>query len=43
MGPVSNIFTQDYTVAPFTSLTPTVRKGQITFGGLLFTVKQSSY
>jgi hypothetical protein len=42
-GPVSNIFTQDYTVTPFTSLTPTVRKGQITFGGLLFTVKQSSY
>jgi hypothetical protein len=42
-GPVSNLFTQDYTVAPFNSLTPTVRRAQITFGGLLFTVKQSSY
>jgi hypothetical protein len=44
VGPVSNIFTQNYTVAPFLNvLTPVVRKGSIVFGGQIFTVKQTSY
>jgi hypothetical protein len=43
IGPVNNLFTQDYTVAPFNALNSIVRKGQITFGGVIFTVKQSSY
>ena len=43
VGPVNNLFTQDYTVAPFDALNSIVRKGQITFGGVIFTVKQSSY
>jgi len=43
-GPVLNIFTQVYTVTPFTgSLTPVTRKARITFGGQIFTVKQSSW
>ena len=42
-GPASNIFTQGYSVAPFESFTTDVRIGHITFGGQLFTVKQSSW
>jgi hypothetical protein len=44
LTPVSNIFTQGYVVAPFQNvLTPVVRKGYITFGGQIFTVKQTSW
>jgi hypothetical protein len=44
VGPVGNIFTQDYTVAPYPNvLTPVVRKGYIVFGGQIFTVKQTSW
>jgi len=45
IGPaVSNIFTQNYTVAPYLNvLTPVVRKGYIIFGGQIFTVKQTSW
>jgi hypothetical protein len=43
-GPVSNIFTQDYSVAPYPNvLTPTIRKAYIIFGGQIFTVKQTSW
>src|SRR5262249_39116721 len=42
-GPTLNIFTQPYTVAPFISLTNGVRKGTITFGGQIYTVKQTSW
>lgn len=43
VGPVSNIFTQGYAVAPFNVLTPVVRKAYIIFGGQIFTVKQTSW
>jgi hypothetical protein len=42
-GPVSNIFTQPYTVSPFPTLTSGVRIAFITFGGQIFTVKQTSW
>jgi hypothetical protein len=42
-GPITNIFTQGFTVSPFHSLTTGVRIGHITFGGQIFTVKQSSW
>jgi hypothetical protein len=43
-GPASNIFTQDYSVSPFTStLTAAIRKARITFGGQIFVVKQTSW
>lgn len=43
-GPVLNIFTQEYEVSPFTGvLTPVIRKARISFGGTIFTVKQSSW
>jgi hypothetical protein len=42
-GPALNIFTQPYTVAPFSTLTGGIRIGQITFGGRFFTVKQTSW
>jgi hypothetical protein len=43
-GPVSNVFTQDYTVTPYLNvLTPVVRKAYIIFGGQIFTVKQTSW
>jgi len=42
-SPVTNIFTQDYSVATFNVLNRVVRTGQINFGGQLFTVKQKSY
>jgi hypothetical protein len=42
-GPTSNIFTLPYIVAPLNSLTPTLRFGNITFGGQIFVVKQTSY
>jgi hypothetical protein len=43
LGPTSNIFTQPYTVSPFNSITPALRFGNITFGGQIFVVKQTSY
>lgn len=43
-GPVLNIFTQPYTVSPFTtSLTTAIRRARITFGGQIFIVKQTSW
>jgi hypothetical protein len=42
-GPTHNIFTQPYTVSPFNSITPALRFGNITFGGQIFVVKQTSY
>jgi hypothetical protein len=41
-GPPSQ-WSQQYGVATYNSLTATIRKGQIVFGGQLFTVKQSSW
>jgi hypothetical protein len=38
-----NQYTQDYTVAPYVSLTPWTRLLYIDFGGQLFRVKQSSW
>jgi putative Ig domain-containing protein/all-beta uncharacterized protein len=42
-GPVSNIFTQGYHVTPYDSLTIAIRRARITFGGQIFTVKQTSW
>jgi len=42
-GPVSNIFTQPFSVAPFTSQVPALRFGNITFGGQIFAIKQTSW
>ena len=42
-GPVTNTFTQPYTVNVFTSATRAVRRALITFGGQIFTVKQTSW
>ena len=36
-------WSQTYGVAPYNSLTATIRKGAITFGGQVFTVKQTSW
>jgi trimeric autotransporter adhesin len=40
---LNNIFTQPYTVEPFISAVPWVRTTFINFGGVRFTVKQTSY
>jgi hypothetical protein len=42
-GPLLNIFTQGYHVTPYDSLTISVRRARITFGGQIFTVKQTSW
>ncbi len=42
-GPVLDIFTQPYSVNVFNSVTNAVRIGAITFGGQVFTVKQTSW
>ena len=42
-GPALNIFTLPYAITPFNSLTPSVRLGNITFGGQILKVKQTSY
>jgi len=42
-GPVSNLFTQAFTVPQFNSAVTAIRRGTITFGGLTFTVKQTSW
>ena len=42
-GPVSNIFTLPYMVTLFPSTTTAVRLATITFGGQIFTVKQTSW
>jgi hypothetical protein len=41
--PAANIFDLPYGVLPFASITPSVRFGNITFGGQIFLVKQTSY
>ena len=45
VGPVLNLFTQGFTLAPFNFVggSYATRSGTITFGGRLFTVKQTSY
>jgi hypothetical protein len=43
-GPLGNIFTLSYDVLPFpTPVSPWIRRGTITFGGQIFTVKQTSW
>jgi len=43
-GPVLDVFTQPFTIAPFeTTLTAVIRRGRITFGGQIFVVKQVSW
>ncbi len=42
-GPVSNIFTLPFTISPFGSLTPVIRRAKITFGGQVFFLKQTSW
>jgi hypothetical protein len=43
MGPTLNIFTLPYDVSTFSSLTSAVRLANITFGGQIFVVKQTSW
>jgi hypothetical protein len=43
VGPANNVFTQPYTVSVFTSPVNAVRRATITFGGQIFTVKQTSW
>jgi len=40
---LGNVFTQNYAVASYVSITPWVRKLYIDFGGQIYTVKQSSW
>ena len=42
-GPVGNIFTLPFDIAPFTSISPAVRKANVTLSGQIFVVKQTSY
>ncbi len=42
-GPTLNIFTQAYTVNAFNSLTNATRRATVTFGGQLYTIKQTSW
>ena len=42
-GPVLNIDTLPYTVMSFNSTVTAVRLGHITFGGQVFTIKQTSW
>jgi hypothetical protein len=42
-GPVNNIFTDGYQLLNFSSATPAVRRLTITFGGQIFTIKQTSW
>jgi hypothetical protein len=43
-GPLLDIFTQPFTIAPFdTPLTAAIRRGRITFGGQIFWIKQVSW
>jgi hypothetical protein len=42
-GPVNNIFTQPFQVAPFNSVVPDLRFANITFGGQIFAIKQTSW
>lgn len=41
--PVTHLFTLPYTVLPYSSVNPNVRYGNITFGGRVHTVKQTSW
>ena len=42
-GPVANVFTQAYTVAPFSSATNATRVTSVNVGGNLFQIKQRSF
>jgi hypothetical protein len=42
-GPISDIFMETFTVLPYTSAVTAIRRGYVTFGGLTFTVKQTSW
>jgi hypothetical protein len=42
-GPVTDIYTQPYTVLPYNSAVTAIRRGYITFGGLTYIVKQTSW
>jgi hypothetical protein len=42
-GPANNIFTQPFEIAPFNSLVPNLRFGNITLGGQIFAIKQTSW
>jgi hypothetical protein len=42
-GPTLNIFTLPYTVAPYVSAAATTRKANITFGGQVYAIKQTSW
>lgn len=42
-GPVLDIYTLPFTVFPFSSATPAVRRAYITFGGQNYAIKQTSY
>ena len=43
VGPANNIFTLPYSIEQYSSLTRSIRIGRIAFGGVTFTVKQTSY
>ena len=42
-GPSNNIYSQNYLVSPFSSASKASRRSSITFGGQIFTIKQTSY
>jgi hypothetical protein len=42
-GPIADIFTEPYTVLPYYSAVTAIRRGYVTFGGLTYTVKQTSW
>jgi len=42
-GPLSNIFTQPFQVAPFNSVVPDLRFATITIGGQIFAIKETSW
>jgi hypothetical protein len=42
-GPVSSVYTLPYTVAPFASAGPAMRRATVTIGGQVFSIKQMSW
>lgn len=42
-GPVSNIWTQPFTVLPFSSVVANVRRANLSFGGQVLVIKQRSW
>jgi hypothetical protein len=42
-GPTLNIFTLPYTVAPFASAVAATRRATVTFGGQVYSIKQTSW